>query len=254
MSSSAAPKGLQGSLRAIDQYLPAGMSVQNLTRRHMIYIGAAGVALAAASAWALNSSESTSRKPSRKRIDEVPVAELMKPGPLPDLQVGKDDAPITIVEYASMTCSHCAHFHNTVYPTLKTKYLDTGKARLIIREFPLDERATAGAMLARCTGEGKTVPAISALFGHQDEWAFTPKEEFMPGLTKFAKQIGFTEDTMRACLKDEALMDKVLQVRSRAADEFGVGSTPTFFINGKRLPGGAAIEDFDKAFEPLLKS
>lgn len=228
-----------------------------LNRRNVLFAGAGVLALAVASAWFMStSSEPTAAtKPSRKsgRVTEVPVEKLMEPGALPDLVVGDAKAPVTIVEYASMTCGHCATFHNTVYPALKTKYIDTGKVRLIMREFPLDDRATGAAMLARCAGDGKAFPLISALFARQEEWAFVPKENFVPELAKIARQAGFTDETLRACLSDQALMDKVLTVRGRAADEFGVNSTPTFFINGKRLAGGS-IEDFDKAIEPLLKS
>ena len=227
-----------------------------LNRRNVLFAGAGVLALAAASAWFVSSSsEPTVAKPTRKsgRVTEVPVEKLMEAGPLPELVVGDEKAPVTIVEYASMTCGHCASFHNNVYPTLKAKYIDTGKARLIMREFPLDDRATGAAMLARCAGEGKTFPLISALFSRQEEWAFVPKENFVPELSKFAKQAGFTDESLRACLSDQALMDKVLTVRGRGADEFGVNSTPTFFINGKRLVGGS-VEDFDKAIQPLLKS
>ena len=230
-----------------------------ITRRNMLFAGAGAVALAAASVWFLSSSPTetatTAKTSSRKgsKPTEVSVEELMKPGPLPELQVGETKAPVTIVEYASMTCGHCANFHNTIYPALKAKYIDTGKARLIMREFPLDDRATGAAMLARCTGEGKTFPLISALFAKQEEWAFVSKEAFVPELAKIARQAGFTEDSLRTCLRDQALMDKILDGRRRAVDEFGVNSTPTFFINGKRLAGGS-LEDFDKAIEPLLKS
>src|SRR5262249_61306086 len=96
--------------------------------------------------------------------NEVPMDELMKPGPLPDLVLGNADAPITVVEYASMTCGHCAHFHTTVFPTLKEKYVDTGKVRFIMREFPLDNLAAAAAMLARCAGDRTTFPPVSVLF------------------------------------------------------------------------------------------
>jgi protein-disulfide isomerase len=229
---------------------------QVLSRRNMLFAGAGVVALAVASAWLLSSStEPTTAKPSRKsgKVTEVPIAELMKPGPFPELQMGQTDAPVTIVEYASMTCGHCANFHNNILPALKSKYIDTGKARLIMREFPLDDRAVAGSMLARCAGEGKTFPLISALFARQEDWAFVPKENFVPELAKIARQAGFTEESLRTCLTDQELMNKVLTVRARAADEFGVNSTPTFFINGKKLAGGS-LEDFDKAIEPLLKS
>ena len=183
---------------------------------------------------------------------EVPVDELMKPGPLPDLVLGNADAPITVVEYASMTCGHCAHFHTTVFPTLKEKYVDTGKVRFIMREFPLDNLAAAASMLARCAGDGKTFPLISVLFAKQDDWAFV-KGDPRPELLKFAKQAGFTQDSFEKCLTDQKLLDDIAAIRSRAAEKFGVNATPTFFVNGKKL-NGVDLADFEKAFEPILKS
>jgi protein-disulfide isomerase len=184
---------------------------------------------------------------------EVPIDELMQPGPLPELVLGKEDAPVTVVEYASMTCSHCANFHTKVFPGVKEKYIDTGKVRFIMREFPLDKLAVAASMLARCAGGDKTFPLISALFAKQDEWAFV-RGNPVPELFKFAKQAGFTQESFDKCLTDQKLMDDIVKIRSRAADSFGVGSTPTFFINGKRMTGAPTIEEFDKAFSALLKS
>jgi protein-disulfide isomerase len=184
---------------------------------------------------------------------EVPIDELMQPGPLPELVLGKEDAPITVVEYASMTCSHCANFHAKVFPVVKEKYIDTGKVRFFMREFPLDKLAVAASMLARCAGGDKTFPLISALFAKQDEWAFV-RGNPVPELFKFAKQAGFTQESFDKCLTDQKLMDEIVKIRSRAADSFGVGSTPTFFINGKRMTGAPTIEEFDKAFSALLKS
>jgi protein-disulfide isomerase len=183
---------------------------------------------------------------------EIPMDELLKPGPLPDLVLGSADAPITVVEYASMTCGHCAHFHTTVFPTLKEKYIDTGKVRFIMREFPLDNLAAAASMLARCAGDGKTFPLISVLFAKQDDWAFV-KGDPRPELLKFAKQAGFTQESFEKCLTDQKLLDDISAVRSRAAETFGVNATPTFFVNGKKL-NGVALADFEKAFEPILKS
>ena len=183
---------------------------------------------------------------------EVPVDELMKPGPLPDLVLGNADAPITVVEYASMTCGHCAHFHTTVFPTLKEKYVDTGKVRFIMREFPLDNLAAAASMLARCARDGKTFPLISVLFAKQDDWAFV-KGDPRPELLKFAKQAGFTQESFEKCLTDQKLLDDIAAIRSRAAETFGVNATPTFFVNGKKL-NGVDLADFEKAFEPILKS
>jgi protein-disulfide isomerase len=185
--------------------------------------------------------------------NEIPVDELMQPGPLPELVLGKEDAPITVVEYASMTCGHCANFHNKVFPAVKEKYIDSGKVRFVMREFPLDKLAVAASMLARCAGGEKTFPLISALFAKQDEWAFV-RGNPVPELFKLAKQAGFTQESFDKCLTDQQLMDDIVKIRSRAADNFGVGSTPTFFINGKKMTGAPTIEEFDKAFAPLLKS
>lgn len=182
---------------------------------------------------------------------DVPVAELMKPTDLTDLSIGNKDAAITIVEYASMTCSHCAHFHNTVYPELKKKYIDTGKVRFIMREFPLNNLAAAASMLARCSGDATTFPLISVLFKKQRTWAGGSGNPIEP-MFEIAKQAGFTRERFDSCLKDQALLQKILKTRERAAQVFGVKSTPTFFINGKILKGGQGIEVFDKVLEPML--
>ncbi len=183
---------------------------------------------------------------------EVPVEELMKAGDLADLAIGAADAKVTIVEYASMTCGHCKNFHTGVLPELKKKYVDTNKVRFIFREFPLDPRAFAASMLARCAGGDKTFPFVSALFETQADWAFV-KENPTPKLFEVAKQAGFTQETFDKCLTDQPLLDKLTASRTRASEVFGVSSTPTFFINGKRLTEAPTLEGFDKVLEPLLK-
>ena len=189
----------------------------------------------------------------RNGPDSVPVAELMKATPLKDIAVGKADAKVVIVEYASLTCPHCAAFHNSIYPQLKTKYLDTGKARLVFRDFPLDERAEAGAMLARCVpSEAGSAAMISELFKRQNEWAFVQPNIVVTRLFEIAKQAGFTQASFEKCLTDQKLYENLQAERKRASEKFGVSSTPTFFINGKRLRGGS-LADFEKAIDPLLK-
>lgn len=187
----------------------------------------------------------------RSGPSEVPVDELMKPGDLPDLVLGNNDAKVTIVEYASMTCGHCANFHNNVFPELKKKYIDTGKVRFIMREFPLDNLAAAGSMLARCAGGDKTYPMIDMLFEKQADWAV--RSNPVPKLFELAKQAGFTQESFDKCLTDDKLLDQVEASRKRASEQFGVNSTPTFFINGKRLDSAPTVAEFDKALEPLLK-
>jgi protein-disulfide isomerase len=177
--------------------------------------------------------------------------ELLRPGPLPDLAIGKADAPVTIVEYASMTCPHCAAFHKNTYPALKERYIDTGKVRFIFREFPLDEVAVAASMLARCAGGDKAIALIDVLFNSQDTWAV---RQPIPPLMQIAKQAGFTQSTFDACLKDQKLYENIVAVRERGSKEFKVESTPTLFVNGKMVRGGASIEELEKQMQPYLKS
>ena len=177
--------------------------------------------------------------------------ELMRPGALPDLVLGKADAPVTIIEYASMTCPHCANFHKTTYPALKSKYIETGKVRFIFREFPLDDLAVAASMLARCAGAEKSMAMIDVLFASQDKWA---TRDPIPALLQIAKQAGFTQASFDTCLKDQKLYNDILAMRERGSKEFKVESTPTLFVNGKMQKGGASIEELDKLIQPLLKS
>jgi protein-disulfide isomerase len=172
------------------------------------------------------------------------MAELMEPGPLEDITLGSADAPNTIVEYASMTCTHCARFHNTVFPELKSKYIDTGNVRFILREFPLDTLAAFAFMLARCAGPDRYYPMVGGLFATQETWA-VPGADGKEKLLLIAKQAGFSQESFDKCIADKALFDKIVEVRQRAHDDFGVDSTPTFFINGKRLAGEHELKDFE---------
>ncbi|MCA0401712.1 MAG: thioredoxin domain-containing protein [Proteobacteria bacterium] len=183
--------------------------------------------------------------------DKVNVAELMKPGPLGDKVLGKDDAPVTIVEYASLTCGHCANFHTETLPKLKEKYIDTGKVRLVFREFPLDPLSTAASMITRCSTNERYFPLVTAFFQTQLDWATTEKP--LDALLVMARQAGFTQESFEACLKDKAMYDGLNEVKKRGVESFSVNSTPTFFINGQRLIGNQPISEFDKVIEPLLK-
>ena len=178
--------------------------------------------------------------------------ELLKPGPLSEQVLGNAEAPVTIIEYASMTCSHCARFDTEVYPVLKSRYIDTGKVRYIMREFPLDPLAAAGFMLARCAGDTKYFAMVDVLFKMQAQWAFV--KEPIPALLGIAKQAGFSEQTFNECLANQKLLDQIDEVRQRAAEKFGVNSTPTFFINGQIHRGEMSVDELDKVLQPYLKS
>jgi len=207
----------------------------------------AALAAAASAVLAFAAPAFAQKAPSGK----VPVEELMGPNALPDIVEGKADAPITIVEYASMTCSHCAAFHKDVFPTLKKNFIDTGKVKFILREFPLDPLATAAFMLARNAGD-KRDAVVDLLFAQQKNWAFVDKP--LDGLANVLKQTGLGQDKFEATLKDQQLFENVSKVRDRAAEKFGINSTPTFFINGDKYSGEIPEADLEKILAEKAKS
>lgn len=180
-------------------------------------------------------------------------ADLMQPGPLPEMVLGADNAPVTMVEYASMTCSHCAAFHKETFPKLKSQYIDTGKIRFIFREFPLDPLAAGAFMLARCAGnenKDRYFALVDTLFSQQKDWVV---QKPLPPLQAIAKQAGMTEQAFEQCLANQQVLDGIEQVRQRASDKLGVNSTPTFFINGKIQRGALSMEQIEKEVQPYLK-
>ncbi len=182
----------------------------------------------------------------------VAEADLMQPGPLGDEVLGDAKAPVTIIEYASMTCPHCAHFALTTFPQLKEKYIDTGKVKYILREFPFDPIAAGAFMLARCAGgTDKYYAMVDLLFRTQATWAV---DHPLQPMLNTVKQAGFTEDSFKACLANQKVLDGIEWVRNRAQEKFKVGSTPTFFINGQMTVGAISFEEMEKLIDPLLKS
>ena len=180
--------------------------------------------------------------------DAEVAAALMQPAPLPDIVEGAVAAPATIVEYASMTCTHCAAFHDKVWPALKAKYLDAGRAKFILREFPLDPLSTAAFMAARCVGADKRDAMVDRLFADQDKWAFGDQP-----IERLRLETGLSVADFLACVKDKALFDGVNAERDAASDQFGIDSTPTFFINGHRLDGEPSLAGFDAALATPAK-
>ena len=178
------------------------------------------------------------------------LSTLMEPGPLGEHIVGDPDAPVTIIEYASMTCPHCRTFHKDTYPTIKEKYIDTGMAKLYFREFPLDPRSAAAFMLAECSGEDKYFTMIDVLFEKQPIWARSQK--VVDELFKIAKLAGFTQESFLACLKNGELQANILAIQKKAAEDYGVDATPTFFINGTKYNGNMSAEEMGKIIESLV--
>ncbi|MDH7792886.1 protein-disulfide isomerase [Ochrobactrum sp. AN78] len=213
-----------------------------LNRRHVISLAgaaAAGLAFAGNASAQSRSAEAT--------VDAAKVAEA---GKLKDMVYGKADAPVTIVEYASLTCSHCADFAVNTFPTIKEKYIDTGKARLIFREFPFDPRATAAFMLARCAPEDRYFPMVEVFFKQQQQWAGAADGE--AALLQIAKLAGFTQESFKACLTNQQVLDDVRATMERGSTEFGVNATPTFFINGQKYAGALSVDEMSAIIDKLL--
>ena len=181
---------------------------------------------------------------------DVDMAKVLEPGPLPEMSMGKADAPITVVEYFSMTCPHCAHFHNETFDKIKEKYIDTGKVRFIAREFPFDPRAAAAFMLARCAPNGAYFPMVGMMFKQQQVWAAA--DDGRAALLQMSKLAGFTQESFEKCLTDQKLLNDVNAVRERGAKEFGVNATPTFLINGKRYAGAMSVESMSALLDSML--
>lgn len=160
-----------------------------------------------------------------------------------DLVLGSRSAPVTIIEYASLTCDHCTAFHRDVLPRIKQEWIDTGRARLVYRDFPLDRVALTGSMLAHCAGRERYFSFVDVLYQQHDAWAHA--RDPLNALGRLARLGGLSDEKIRGCLADESLSTMILAVRHGAATQLGVTSTPTFFINGQRLNGSQPYAEFD---------
>jgi len=177
---------------------------------------------------------------------------LAKPPALPDMALGKDKAPITIIEYSSLTCPHCAAFEENVFPMLRSKYIDTGKVRFVSREFPLELKAAAASMLARCIAADNApryFDAIAMLFKQQDAVI----EHTIETLKEIGGHFGMSEQDVDACEKNQEQLDKISADQKLAFEQLKVDATPTFFINGEMFKGSMSFEELDKRLAKLLK-
>ncbi len=182
----------------------------------------------------------------------VDVKELMQPGDLPEKTLGSANAPVTVVEYSSLGCPHCAAWNVEVFPHLKADYIDKGKVRFIARDFPLDQVAAAAAMLARCAPDDKYFDMTDLFFTTQDRWHVS--QNSVDALFNLVKQAGFTHESFEACLKDQKLLDGITNERKRASEKFHVDATPTFFVNGKKAENFQSNADVDKTLSGLIGS
>jgi len=164
-----------------------------------------------------------------------------------DRILGSPTAPITIVEYASLTCPHCAHFTDEVLPEIKKKWIDTGKVKLVLRDFPLDDEAVHASMIARCAPHDRFYAFIDTFFADQANWAAAP--DYRAALSRLAELGGMSKSEVDSCLKDATLENKILESRLIAAKQLDVNATPTFFINGAKFTGEPTVKEFTASLE-----
>lgn len=175
-----------------------------------------------------------------------PQAELMAPGPLGERALGKPDAPITVIEYVSLTCPHCANFHRSVFPQVKKAFIDTGKVRFIVREFPIGRTSGNAAIANRCAPEDKYFFLLGQFLARQPEWV---SQDVRPdAIYAVAKASGMTRETFDKCLSNQAIIDGLTEVKQRGR-QFGVIGTPTFFINGRKAQGEVTFEEIKAMIE-----
>ena len=165
--------------------------------------------------------------------------------------IGPADAPVKIIEYASLTCPHCANFHKEILPKIKSTYVDTGKVRLTFRDFPLDQLALKAAIVAHCAGEERYFRFLDALFASQDTWRRA--KDPIVSIKQLARVGGLPEAEIDACLADTVMEEAVLKMSIDGQQQFGVNSTPTFIINGKAQTGIRDFDDFAKRIDAALR-
>jgi protein-disulfide isomerase len=203
---------------------------------------------------ASNSTETDGPAEGETRVaqaDTEPATAQGESKPFGDIVMGDPDAPVTVIEYSSMTCPHCARFHTNTLPALKEQYIDTGKVNYIMREFPLDNLAAAASMLARCMPEDKFYPFVDMLYEKQAEWANS--DDPLSELRQISKVAGFTEERFNSCLSDQQALDYIQQVRDTGNQQYDIRSTPTLIINGQKLEGNQSIDQLQAVIDPMLE-
>jgi len=167
-----------------------------------------------------------------------------------DHVLGSPNAPITVIEYASLTCSHCAHFHTQILPEIKKKWIDTGKVKLVYRDFPLDQVAVRAAQIAECAGNDKYFGVLDIIFRGQPQWATA--SDPLAEIAKPLRIAGMGENEIKACLANDAMSNAVLN-DYKSGEALGVNSTPTLFINGQLYRGSRSVDELDGVFGKLAK-
>lgn len=177
--------------------------------------------------------------------EDLPTHTQEYPGSIPDMVLGRADAPATIIEFSSLTCPHCATFHGETLSKIKKEWIETGKAKLVYRDFPLDGVAMGAAMLARCMPTERYFAFLEVLFAGQRQWAYSQNP--MASLQALARLAGLSDERSKQCMTDNAMMTAIRAKQAEAEQKYKIDSTPQFLVNGKLLPGAQPYEEFAKA-------
>lgn len=228
--------------------------VSQMLRKLYISLVAGGI-LASLSGFALPAGTAAADA-ARVGIAQAPAAPAAPAAPRQengDMVMGAADAPVTIIEYASLTCPHCARFHAETLPKLKESYVDTGKVKYVFRDFPLDRVALTAAMVARCAGPSRYFGFLDVFFRQQAQWAAgNDPQKMVDSLKRLARLGGMSEAQFDACIQNREVQDAILAQRLGGEKEFGVSSTPTLIINGRKHAGALSFEEIEKAIKPLV--
>jgi len=185
----------------------------------------------------------------RKVIENPTVAEIMAVGTLPDMSLGKPDAPVTIVQYASLTCPHCRAFHQDTFPEFKRTYIDTGKVRYVLREFPIGKQSGNATVALRCAPPARYFDLYAKFMAQQASWV--SQEVRLDPIFAVAKQVGMTRAQFDACYQNQAMIDGLKWVKERGRT-LGVIGTPNFFVQGKLVKKTLTMSDIHELVDPLL--
>lgn len=187
--------------------------------------------------------------PLAARAQDGDPADLLRPGPLDDLWLGEASAKVTVIEYASLTCGHCARFHRGTWKDIKSRHVEKGLVRFTLRPFPLDPLSTVAFMMARSDPE-RYYPLTDLLFETQESWAFV--DQPLQALRQTLLKADFTQESFERVLRDQQLLDAVNGSKERGEEAFKVSATPTFFINGQHRQGAISIDEFEAIIKPIL--
>ena len=218
--------------------------------RNMLIVAGGAVAVAAIAAGVYFGTRPPAAGPTPVAVAAAPDKTALLAVLPTDHVLGDPKAPITLLEYASFTCPHCAHFHTQILPELKKKWIDTGKVKLIYRDFPLDQVAAKAAQIAECAGNDRYFGVIDLIFRGQPQWATA--QDPIADLAKPLRIAGLGENEIKACLANDAMMNAVLN-DYRSGETLGVNATPTLFIGGKLYRGSRSVEDLDAELGKLVK-